>query len=984
MTDFEKMLKNPPNKYRPVPFWSWNEKLDVTETKKQIKQMSEAGLGGFFMHARGGLQTEYMSEEWFDNISASLDEGERLGMFAWGYDENGWPSGFGNGKVNSLGIKYQQKYLRCMEVVEPVNDEYTLSNVQIDGKIYRCYFDVNPFYVDTLNGEVIGEFLKSTHEKYREKLKGDFKKMKGFFTDEPQASRNGVPWSFNLEKEYEKIYGEQIREHLPKLFYRIDGFEEFRFRYWQLVRDLFTDSFMGVIGKWCQENGSELTGHAVLEEEYYEHILANGCCMPSYEFMDIPGMDHLCRGMPSVQTEMQLTSAANQLGKKQILSETFAACGWNVSFEDMRKLYEHQMVHGVNLLCQHLEGYSLRGIRKRDYPASLFRHQPWWKDYKIFNDMVSRIGCLIAEGEVNFNILVLHTIESGWLVTDSREETDEYAKKLIAVMDSLEDATLHYHLGESRLIKRHGSVLNGKFNIGTQSYSVVIVPPAKCLDENTFDMLCEFKKQGGTVIFTEEIPEYLNGVKCSKVIEFAKECVITDSKNIADNIPESCRLISLQIEDESERQFIRTTVRNFKEKQMTMHYICNFSDSDNNITVNVKGKSAKIFDTLSGEIKSICFENCGENLKIQTKIHSNSSVIFFVYESEENMSAEPEFNENTTCISDKLKGEWQILNADDNSLTLDYCDLFVNGEMIAENMPVSDVQEKLCSYRKAVNADIIFKFNIKELLFNTCELMIETPEIFDIYLNNNKVEKIITGYKHDVSFKTIDIYKHLKTGINELRLSCEFVQSEAVYKMLDDIKYFESVKNSLTYDMEVEAVYIKGDFGVYTENQFEIIERNAIKTNGEFYLTNAPKTVQDGALETQGYPFFAGSITLCKKVDLNSDEANNAVICFEKMPSIVTDVSVNSMDAGKVIWKPYNIDISKYAKEGENEIKITLTGSLRNLLGPFHLEEGETHVALPFFFFHESSIWGWGDGINHKWVDDYSFVQNGLFFKENL
>ena len=66
---------------------------------------------------------------------------------------------------------------------------------------------------------------------------------------------------------------------------------------------------------------------------------------------------------------------------------------------------------------------------------------------------------------------------------------------------------------------------------------------------------------------------------------------------------------------------------------------------------------------------------------------------------------------------------------------------------------------------------------------------------------------------------------------------------------------------------------------------------------------------------------------------------------------------------------------------GENEIKITLTGSLRNLLGPFHHIEGETPKALPFYFFKKTSIWGWGDGTNHNWTEDYSFVQNGLFFK---
>ena len=101
-------FKEIPIKYQPIPFWSWNEKLDIKETAEQIQTMYKAGIGGFFMHARGGLQTEYMGEEWFDNIGAAISEAKKLGMRAWAYDENGWPSGFGNGKVNGLGIAYQQ------------------------------------------------------------------------------------------------------------------------------------------------------------------------------------------------------------------------------------------------------------------------------------------------------------------------------------------------------------------------------------------------------------------------------------------------------------------------------------------------------------------------------------------------------------------------------------------------------------------------------------------------------------------------------------------------------------------------------------------------------------------------------------------------------------------------------------------------------------------------------------------------------------
>ena len=106
---------NVPKVYRPIPFWSWNEKLTTDETKDQIYKMDIAGIGGFFMHARGGLQTEYMGEEWFDNVAASIEAAKERGMRPWAYDENGWPSGFGGGLVNGLGIEYQQKYLRMEE-----------------------------------------------------------------------------------------------------------------------------------------------------------------------------------------------------------------------------------------------------------------------------------------------------------------------------------------------------------------------------------------------------------------------------------------------------------------------------------------------------------------------------------------------------------------------------------------------------------------------------------------------------------------------------------------------------------------------------------------------------------------------------------------------------------------------------------------------------------------------------------------------------
>ena len=87
--------------------------LDETiPLKYDLIGQETTGIGGFFMHARGGLQTEYMGKEWFENVGACIDEAKKKGMHAWAYDENGWPSGFGGGKVNGKGEKFQQKYLR--------------------------------------------------------------------------------------------------------------------------------------------------------------------------------------------------------------------------------------------------------------------------------------------------------------------------------------------------------------------------------------------------------------------------------------------------------------------------------------------------------------------------------------------------------------------------------------------------------------------------------------------------------------------------------------------------------------------------------------------------------------------------------------------------------------------------------------------------------------------------------------------------------
>ena len=85
-------FSNPPSEFRGNLFWAWNGKLGKKELKRQIRVMHKMGFGGFFMHSRVGLDTAYLSEEWHECIKTCIHEAQELGMHAWLYDEDRWPS----------------------------------------------------------------------------------------------------------------------------------------------------------------------------------------------------------------------------------------------------------------------------------------------------------------------------------------------------------------------------------------------------------------------------------------------------------------------------------------------------------------------------------------------------------------------------------------------------------------------------------------------------------------------------------------------------------------------------------------------------------------------------------------------------------------------------------------------------------------------------------------------------------------------------
>ena len=156
------------------------------------------------MHSRAGLQTEYLGDEWMELIRACAEETAKLGMKAYLYDEDRWPSGTAGGLVTQ-NPKFREKYFTskiikkenfnlldfgqefiaafAVKFIETENeplmsDYFAISYAdQIPDGYVSLVFTAHerPFEdffngatdVDRFNREATDEFIRITHEKYK-------------------------------------------------------------------------------------------------------------------------------------------------------------------------------------------------------------------------------------------------------------------------------------------------------------------------------------------------------------------------------------------------------------------------------------------------------------------------------------------------------------------------------------------------------------------------------------------------------------------------------------------------------------------------------------------------------------------------------------------------------------------------------------------------------------------------------------------------
>ena len=480
------LFQNPPAIYRGAPFWAWNCVITDDAIRKQIGYFKEMGMGGFHIHSRTGMSTEYLSDTFLDQVRLCVDLAKKNQMLCWLYDEDRYASGYGGGYVTK-DPAYRERYLalvpeRLSEGYEPSreafeaklrageiprgyflrayrivlrNGELVSSEVSQDpdafdgkgseGALWYAYLELNEIsswwnnqtYVNTLDKKAIERFVEVTHERYASALQEEFGiSIPAIFTDEPQfmhmdsldspEERRKVilPFTDDFPETYKESCGLDFYEILPQILWELPEGQpsKARYCYHNHLADRFVNAYAATISDWCSAHGIAMTGHMKGEETLKSQTVSVSEVMRSLRHFHIPGHDVLC-DQRDYATAKMAQSTARQYGRRGALSEMYGVTNWDFDFRGHKLQGDWQAAMGITVRVHHVAWMSMKGEAKRDYPASIQYQSPWYKEYPLIEDHFARVNTAMTAGKGVASIGVIHPIESFWVVFGPKELT---------------------------------------------------------------------------------------------------------------------------------------------------------------------------------------------------------------------------------------------------------------------------------------------------------------------------------------------------------------------------------------------------------------------------------------------------------------------------------------------------------------------------------------------------------------------------------
>lgn len=993
------LFKNPTAEYRGAPFWSWNTKLVKDELMEQYECLKQMGFGGAHIHARTGLDTPYLGEEFMDCVKTVVDRSKRDGQIAYLYDEDRWPSGAAGGLVTKE-LKYRQQYL--LFTPSKQEDEHVVELTGIydivqdsEGKLLSygmiskpeeakgsvwyayikraapCSWHNNQTYVDTLNKEAIDKFIDITYEAYKKAVGEEFGTVvPSIFTDEPQFSRKAtfcfpnekrditLPWTKDLIKTFNDTYGEDLAAGIPELFWeRADGeVSTIRYHYHDHITERFTAAFADNCGRWCRENGIMLTGHMMEEPTLLSQTAALGEAMRAYRGFELPGIDMLNNSY-EYSTAKQAQSASHQYGREGVMSELYGVTSWNFDFRMHKLQGDWQAALGVTLRVPHLSWVSMKGESKRDYPASINYQAPWHREYKLVEDHFARVNTAMTRGKAKVRVGVVHPVESYWLhwgpSSQTSLEREQLEDNFRNVTEWLLFGGIDFDYIDESLLPSLCEKASNPLKVGEMEYDAVIVPGCETLRGTTFERLSDFAKQGGHLIIMGDAPVYKDAVKSPAGAELASLAEnITFSRSALMKAVEKQRIISMKHTDGVMTGHLIYQLR--EDNDCEWLFIAHgrpvhpkdvvWRDA---VRIGIKGSfSVTEYNTVTGEIKPIgaAYEN-GETV-IYREIMNQDSLLLKLVPADAPAAAASVKTEQANRVQISVPHKVPVTLSEPNALMLDSGEFALDDEEYrprTELLRAGNIVRDMLGYPYR-DGGIAQPWTMKK----------EKPE-HKVRMRFKVMSEIecdnISLALEDAETACINWNgSHIPSDINGYYVD-HCIKTVKLGRLLKGENILEIVV-PFGRNTDIEWCYLLGDFGVRAEGDRAVV-------------TQPVRELCFGDSAVQGLPFYGGNITYHIKAGL--EHGKNTVIHIPRYRGALMSFETSGERKGTIAFAPYDLSF----KADSQQIDVTLFGSRINTFGAVHMiDEGSRNL-------HPGCWRTNGDG----WTDEYYLDQTGILSK---
>jgi hypothetical protein len=957
----KRWFKAPPREYSTGPLWVWNDWLTEGQIRDTLRDMARQKVKQVWVHPRPGLMTPYLEADWFRLWKVALNEAERLDMNVWIYDENSYPSGFAGGFVPEAmpQSRGQGLYFFTTNQVPPCDtnlvkvyrldagaaEEITASarageaiagtNFLVVTNSYctNAAWHGNRCYVNLLSPGVTEKFLELTMEPYRREIGGQFgKRVPGVFTDEPNIRpSDGWPWSEVLPAEFEKRWDFDLMAHLPSLNQPIGDWRRIRYQYFQVLNDQFIERWSRPYHDYCERYGLQWTGH------YWDHDWPKCVGVPDnmamYAWHQTPAIDCLMNQYEervgsqfgNARMVRELSSVANQLGLKRTLCETYGAGGWDLRFEDMKRIGDWLEVLGVNLINQHLSYVTIRGARKRDHPQSFSYHEPWWDAYHVSADYLGRLSAALSQGEQTNQVLVLEPTTTAWMYQGDDESLKKLGNAFFELVMTLESSQVEYDLGSEDILRRHGSASSAGLKVGRREYRTVVLPPfTENITSNTARLLEQFLALGGSVLSCGPAPSRIDGGVSPRgeAMTSLGNWTYASPEALPPMLPASGLAIQRREDD----------------RGILFHHRRHLADGELLFLVNSSLRFPSVgliesdlagvekWDLQTGQPEPYAFEKTPRGVQARFRLEPSGSLLVFI----SRKPLKPAVSSDPVVTYIRSEAPPVIRRLSKNVLPLDYVDVSAGGEtrtnvyFYAANQFVwkkhgldADPWDSAVQFRDELitrtfpagtGFEASYRFTLEESVPADLEIVIERADLYTVTCNGKNVSTGGHDWWLDKDFARLPLARAARLGDNVVTIKAA----------------------PLSIFHELEPAYLLGAFRV------EPVERGfVLRPEAPLGLGNASGGRGRRGWNTQGHPFYSGGVAYTERFLVDKLRGRFAV-SLPAWYGSVAQVAVNGKTAGYIEAPPWECDVTKWIQAGPNTVEVTVIGTLKNTLGPHH------------------------------------------------